>query len=454
MNMSLYHYGQNSSAGNNDDDDDDGITPADATEETAPLFPVAATAETAAPEEEGMHSNENFDNAEDGIHEDEDEHLDDVDIDMSVEEGYPSMEHQPDEEIGAPVKKSPPSELSKPSLASLRVGETSLILKSDVPLAAQATHPRGILHATRGVVVSGHHQSGEAREDHAFAWIEGNADDPSGAVSQAAVGFFVAAQFRASQMRFIPFSSRANWVARYPHAVPCVSCDETGAIVDCLPPPLVPLAAGDDVGLSPPKVKKARGKKKAAPCLLARGRLPDLEREKLHIEIYKYLSWLHDELAEMETSSAGQRRVLGSGMQVHGLQSIVAKLEKTFRVVQAENKQREGQVKEGAQAKEFRDSCQPPQQNLIADVPFLETALEVELQDMVVDRKTSNSGNNEGGYSATDGHDVHPDEGKGKKISWRKVSFETMYQKLVQFRVSLITTRCNTIKHSTNCNQP
>ena len=75
---------------------------------------------------------------------------------------------------------------------------------------------------------------------------------------------------------FVPYSTRDNWNRRYPQA-----------------PILI-----DDGG-----VKKRRGATRAN--IFCDGSLVnDAERNELHVEIYNYLKWLYERLAEIEEKSA------------------------------------------------------------------------------------------------------------------------------------------------------
>ena len=74
-------------------------------------------------------------------------------------------------------------------------------------------------------------------------------------------------------------------------------------------------------------IKKSPKAKKSPPKLLEQDHLSNAERDELHLEIYNYFSWLHDELSEMETNQTGRRQVSNAGVSVPGLRSLVAKLE-------------------------------------------------------------------------------------------------------------------------------
>ena len=58
-------------------------------------------------------------------------------------------------------------------------------------------------------------------EEYAFARIF----DKDDLVIPTAVGHLVKYDFRPSLMRFIPYSSKENWMAKYPHKMPYVDCD-------------------------------------------------------------------------------------------------------------------------------------------------------------------------------------------------------------------------------------
>ena len=83
--------------------------------------------------------------------------------------------------------------------------------------------PCGILHVTK-VSSPASPASPSFCEEQFFTMI---ADD-SVTVIHVVVDHLTLNDFRQSQMRFIPYSSRENWVPRYPHTITYVDCNTKG----------------------------------------------------------------------------------------------------------------------------------------------------------------------------------------------------------------------------------
>ncbi|KAL7466486.1 hypothetical protein ACHAXS_006786 [Conticribra weissflogii] len=195
--------------------------------------------------------------------------------------------------------------------------------------------------------------------------------------------------FLAKNVKFIPFSSKANWIYRYPHAYPYIECNEVGEVSGfpywnpstgtdlsnpiggtfhpslgmgrdaCQDDPTkyflcrsvdapaantgndgirtdiaaaatataVAAAASTAIAASAPTSEK-RGK-----SILRAAMLSDKEREQLHLEIYDYFQWLDSELTQLETTHDGRRTTSNAGLVVSGLRNVIARMEGTFRVV-------------------------------------------------------------------------------------------------------------------------
>ena len=160
-------------------------------------------------------------------------------------------------------------------------------------------------------------------------------------------------------MRFVPYSSKSEWVRRYPHAYPYVNCDAAGNVsgfphwshrASCaldVPPEVVDasmrpstveaLAAaemgGDHRGRHP------RGPASRRPPLSSSGHrlsgsvlLTNAERHVLHAEIYEYFSWLTEQVIQLETSESGRRAVKRANVTASGLRGMLAKLEGMLKV--------------------------------------------------------------------------------------------------------------------------
>lgn len=226
-----------------------------------------------------------------------------------------------------------------------KVQKTTLTFKTDIRKSQLDAVPCGVLHASRS--------SPNGREEHSFAWIVNYQ------TVDAALAHLERYGFTRDQVQFIPFSSKANWVTKYPHAFPYVDCDNGGnvsgfphwspqaqSVLDI--PPEVVLAAsqphtiaamnasavargggGDGWLAATPKSKK-KGKGNAN--RLANTLLNNNERQQLHNEIYKYISWLTNQVVDLETSESGRRSVKKAKLKVAGLRGLLVKMEATFNI--------------------------------------------------------------------------------------------------------------------------
>ena len=80
--------------------------------------------------------------------------------------------------------------------------------------------------------------------------------------------------------------------------------------------------------------KKGRPKKSKSasfPKLIESTLLPDAERDELHIEIWKYFKWLHDELSSFETSD--HPGVKHAPYTSEGIQRVMGEMESVFRAI-------------------------------------------------------------------------------------------------------------------------
>ncbi|KAL7526998.1 hypothetical protein ACHAXR_004649 [Thalassiosira sp. AJA248-18] len=298
---------------------------------------------------------------------------------------------------------------SSPPLLLKRVSRTTLNLKTDISKDKRDSLSCGILHATKSN--SSSRGGGGGEDEHAFVWVVDNIDNAS--VVSSLVAHLHEIGFRAtkSQMRFIPYSSKAAWLARYPHAVPYLECDEDGTITGSLPPPPPRLEDYDDNAAKKKKKKTAKKKINAPPPkLIEGGCLPNAEREELHREIYSYFAWLHDELSMLETNRAGRRQVSMAGVSVPALRSLVAKMEGAFRGIQ----QKPSLLEKGNNNRE--------------GLPYLEQALETELQHKVIAKTKPDP------LSTTEKSKATASRQGREASSWRQNDFDDMFQKLVTFQ--------------------
>lgn len=231
------------------------------------------------------------------------------------------------------------------------VDQSTFTFATDLPPASRNIHPSGVLHAFRttprgdappppppGADAPSSGQGALApREEHAFAWITNSLHVELAMKHLETHGFD-----RNDGIVFIPYSTKANWLDRYPHAAPALETNDAGKVVVYLnwrpyPNGLGQLggtsdgtAAGEDAGaavqpmeldavatdvldvdddasssLAPSTAGKRRRSSSARGGRLSNilqdpSCLPDPERDELHVEIYRYFSWLHGRLDAIE----------------------------------------------------------------------------------------------------------------------------------------------------------
>jgi len=194
---------------------------------------------------------------------------------------------------------------------------------------------------------------------------------------------------------FIPFSSMANWMERYPHACPYMECDEEGIVkgigipyfqycINTNVPKTVPSNTVSANNTSSPNSdnggpnntafmntadstnnaisannpnssssdrptkrqkkhsNKSNDKKKNNTCYIS---------SELHLEIYNYFSWLHSQLTELNKSDGGRKYIRNIGISMLGMQHLVTKMESTFRNVGEFSKNEKKRMKEMGAAK-------------------------------------------------------------------------------------------------------
>ena len=149
---------------------------------------------------------------------------------------------------------------------------------------------------------------------------------------------------------FLPYSTKRNWVRKYPHAAPAMDLNKEGETVVYLNWRPFPNALGyvpegtsrrergnDDDDLTYPQLKRSkishRKKRKCGMEETQTALLTNAERDVLHVEIYEYFRWLKDALGEMEAKNAG-RKVLGNACATsESMVDALRAMESTFRVI-------------------------------------------------------------------------------------------------------------------------
>jgi len=155
--------------------------------------------------------------------------------------------------------------------------------QTDLPVESRNVHPSGVLHAYRCDTTNGVLQS---RRGDTFAWVANSVHIEEAIEHLEKNGGFD----RNLGIVFIPYSTKKNWLARYPHTSISIECTGIGKVVVDSIDSLGPLGstnANDDNGDS--------DKTSSALC--------EAEREELHIQIYNYFSWLHEQILDSEKNA-------------------------------------------------------------------------------------------------------------------------------------------------------
>jgi hypothetical protein len=273
------------------------------------------------------------------------------------------------------------------------VPQSKFTFKSDIPKDRHATASSGILHAIRS----------SSRREHCFAWLS------DVAFAENTIHHLHKYGFARTRMVFVPYSSKANWTHRYPHAVPHVHCDEEGVVTgypyfyhDANTARDVPEDAARGAAVAESgngtdgAVRTKRGRKGAK--ILQEALLLDAERDELHKEIYIYFTWLQHQLRDLEGSSEkGTLLPSKAGIDTEGFTTLMAGLKTTFKVLQKRNIS--NNLDGGAQ-------------------PFLEECLQEQLSLRAE------------AYRST----KRTDQQLARIPKWEPPDFEAMYEKLLEFK--------------------
>eukprot|EP01082_Thalassiosira_pseudonana_P001770 g1723.t1 g1723 contig10:2667584-2669463(+) len=225
------------------------------------------------------------------------------------------------------------------------VTQSSFTFQSDIPPTSVDIHPSGILHAHRTTSPNTiNNTNNNTREEHTFAWIFSLSHIQSAATHLTQHGFdpitFV----------FIPYSTKRNWVNRYPHAAPALECNENGEVVVFLnwrPYPNGLQEIKDEDGIfargssgskkrsssKSPANNNRNKKRKFGVELTPNSILSNPERDMLHLNIYTYFQWLQSQLVEMETTFSGKKFLGNACARVDDLGRCLGVLKETFKVI-------------------------------------------------------------------------------------------------------------------------
>ena len=333
------------------------------------------------------------------------------------------------------------------------VDKSSFSFETDLPASSRNIHPSGILHVLRTTEAA---NNGHGRIEHIFAWIEDLLH-----VDAALKHLQENAYDCSNGLTFIPYSTKRNWTLRYPHAAPALECDGDGKVTVYMnyrpyPNGLGELGEAAPLEYHPPtmrieKKRKNKAKNKNRNLLQDKAFLPDAERDELHIEIYKYFSWLYFKLSDVQKRRAAKASGEGAGkstesqseneddtegdndnrtstgkrkrksgclqtVDLYELQKVLAHLEYSFAVIP--NLESDELVEGGGtESSQIR-------------VPLLEDALDDDLTQLVGARKLEGRVKRRSRMQWNQTH-----TGQGRVFQDRTSgNFDKIYQRLVQFK--------------------
>lgn len=350
-----------------------------------------------------------------------------------------------------------PAAEASPEAPIAKAVRSAVTFRSDLTKASRGAHNSGVLHATR--------LSRAGREEHCFAWVA-NVSGPGHL--DAALAHLGRYGFARPDVVFVPYSTRSNWCERYPLAYPHILCDGDGR---CSGAPYwsggggayasaaaVPAAAGPGQiavtadGLVAPSSGGARPRGRALGARRARrmipnSNLPQEERDVLHVEVYRYLTWLQRtldaadgvEAAAVGGSAPSVRRAVSNsaGVSPANLTRLISAMEDTFRCVRAAVPQAEAEAAGGAGGEA------PPAPAAAAPrMPFLEGSLGDPLGRLADAARAEAESAAAASAAARDGDDgADPPSaaaagsarrGQGKRS--RGLDFEVMFGRLLAFK--------------------
>ena len=168
-----------------------------------------------------------------------------------------------------PVAVDPPPALMVPTVLAV----TGLGMRSDVA----PEHVAKYVRANRGMVHAWGRPDGSAGPDktrHAFVWVDLNTS--SSLRLDAAVSQLVSRGYPRASIEFVPYSSKAVWLARHPSSVDATTGER---------------------GMQSVMDRESYGR---ARRLFQDSVLTDEERDELHLELYLYCGWLRERLGEVD----------------------------------------------------------------------------------------------------------------------------------------------------------
>ena len=363
----------------------------------------------------------------------------------------PPVEFPPSLPEPASVEKDPSSVLK-------RVTKTSFTFKSNIDTPSERdAQTCGVLHATKTVTVVSRVSNGGC-EEHAFGWISNINNTTSINAVTNYLSKFGYVNNRSNGLKFIPYTSKESWAEKYPHATLQFDVSDDGKVVgdaqwEADNTPSLSLLAAKKKPAKKRATRKTSSKHSTPTKLIPTGILSNTSRSELHHEIYNYFTWLHSQLSQMETNNVGRRAVLNAGMNVPALKGVIGKLEGAFKNLQEVNTTKEeGEGGGGDDGMGMEDSKMPALPPLpgatgggvkpsIMELPYLEQVMEGELPSGAASALSS------GGRKRPPPSVARGASSAEAKVNWRALDFDTLFQKLVQYKAEKGGTATPPSKH-------
>ena len=229
------------------------------------------------------------------------------------------------------------------------VESSSISFDSDIDSALRDTHRTGVIHAIHPHTTS---------IISVFAWVNDKEEIPASPLRH----YLNKSCF--SSVRFIPYSSKSNWLNTYPHAV--IATDQKGTTQEnillhqpkkTMLPIQIPdeteieetsqvydkVDARNDTGSEGGKAKSTAATLEAEtikqclkvnkqPKLFEAALLSNNERDQLHLEAYKYFQWLFKEITKLRSTREGKAAVKQAGIKYKTMENMLKKIDFVFKI--------------------------------------------------------------------------------------------------------------------------
>ena len=332
-----------------------------------------------------------------------------------------------------------------------KVQKTIFSYKSDIRKSQYDSRPCcGTLHAFRTSLTG----PAGGREEQCFVWVA-NYD-----TIEYASSHLEQFGFTRDKTQFIPYTSKSNWINKYPHAFPYVDCDVLGNVTGFphwsphaqsaldIPPEIASVAiqpsmhtalnrggiiGSNNVALlsavannnSSSSKKKAGGSYNSLPNSV----LANNERAALHTEIYNYFNWLCNQVSQLETTEGGRRSAKKADLTAASLKGLLIKMESTFKNVgKGKGTYAAGRMVRDGESMNVDDDAQPATvgQAKSPPIPLLEEAL--------VPQMSTLAANTEDAQRQLKLKIKREASDRKKVAHWEPLDFEVMFAKLLAYK--------------------